>query len=146
MAPRDNVSTHTNGSVKSPGMLRSIANYLSPSSKKGNSSTHHDSVRSMDDYYEEVDQAKRHQTGVETPIRNDPVQDSAASASEKTPLFFVNRDSVRAGDEACTRSDASGAGPKEQSNDVADAYQYENGSSPNSSLSASSGSQTKYII
>ena len=143
----DHVSTTTNGSVKLPTLLQQVTKavrLLSPlkSVEKPPSPSGSEDL----DYYEDVDQAKRHQTGVETPIRNDPVQDSAASASEKTPLFFVNRDSVRAGDEACTRRDASGAGPTEQSNDVAGAYQYENVSSPNSSLSASSGSQTKYII
>ena len=144
MGPRDNVSTHTNGSVKSPGVLKSIANYLSPSSKKGNSSTYHDSVRSMDDYYEVEDQelgdqADRLQSkNYVTPKREDA---EGSSASEKTPLFFVNRGSVRAaGDEACTRSDASGAGPKEQSNDVAEAHESKGSHSRSSSLSSGPGS------
>gem|GEM_PF-6054687 len=142
----DHVSTNTLGSVISPTLFQKAVRLLSP--VKSGEKTISPSGSEDEDLYDGVeggyDQGDRlHTTDYGTPKRDV----SAASDSEKTPYFIVNRGSVRApGDESGTRSDASGTGTKEQSNDVAGAYQYENGSSPNSSLSASSGSQTKYII
>jgi hypothetical protein len=140
----DHVSTTTNGSVKSPTLFQKAVRLLSPL-RSGERPTSPSGSQDVD-YYEDVeggyDQGDRlHTTAYGTPKRDASVPVSAASASEKTPADGTWTSRPALDDEACTPSDASGAGPKEQSDDVAGAYQPENGSSPNSSLSASSGSQ-----